>query len=504
MTKNSQPPASSSGSTSATLKEVKAMQRERRLREKEQAKAQRRDKRATKGPGVISQLKQAYAMTKAHDPKVGLWMLLAFLGALVVGLVIGLLLDNWITWLLIAIPFGVLAAVVILNRKARRAGFAQLEGRPGAAGAALSTLGRGWIVSEQPAAVNPKTQDLVYRAVGRPGVVLVTEGPSPRVAALVVKEEKAMRRFLPGVPVTVVESGNGQGQVPLHELPGTLKGMKKALTAQEVQAVDKRLTALNTNRLPIPKGVDPNKVRPSRRAMRGRCAPPHPRDRGAPGPVSGGAPPFRRVRPRVESDPASSGAGRCAHMRISTVPATLSCMPRPSGPTTTAGSTRHSSAVRTTTRCTGAVRPPRRTTWVRHTALPTVVASRVMPRMCMVAKTIRVAIASESKSSQDTPRARNQSITRATARRAAVAIEVGPCSGRPSRSPGQRPPARPPPGPSTQPARSRRVISGSSRRVGSGSCAGSGALRATGPAYRRGTARLAVGRHRRPRRPPGK
>ena len=60
-----------------------------------------------------------------------------------------------------------------------------------------------------------------------------------------------MRRFLPGVPVTVVESGNGQGQVPLHELPGTLKGMKKALTAQEVQAVDKRLTALNTNRLPI-------------------------------------------------------------------------------------------------------------------------------------------------------------------------------------------------------------------------------------------------------------
>ena len=81
MTKNSQPPASSSGSTSATLKEVKAMQRERRLREKEQAKAQRRDKRATKGPGVISQLKQAYAMTKAHDPKVGLWMLLAFLGA---------------------------------------------------------------------------------------------------------------------------------------------------------------------------------------------------------------------------------------------------------------------------------------------------------------------------------------------------------------------------------------------------------------------------------------
>ncbi len=270
MTKNSQPPASSSGSTSADLKQVKAMQRERRRREKEQTRAQRRDKRANRGPGIISQLKQAYAMTKANDPKVGLWMLLAFVGVLVLGLVIGLLLNNWITWLLIAIPFGVLAAVVILNRKARRAGFAQLEGRPGAAGAALSTLGRGWIVPEQPVAVNPKTQDVVYRAVGRPGVVLVTEGPSNRIAALVGKEEKAMRRFLPGVPVTVVEAGNGQGQVPLHELPRTLKSMKKALTAQEVQAVDKRVNALNVNRLPIPKGVDPMKARPSRRAMRGR------------------------------------------------------------------------------------------------------------------------------------------------------------------------------------------------------------------------------------------
>jgi len=270
MTKNSQPPASSSGSTSADLKQVKAMQRDRRRRVKEETRAQRRDKRANRGPGIISQLKQAYAMTKANDPKVGLWMLLEFVGVLVLGLVIGLLLNNWITWLLIAIPFGVLAAVVILNRKARRAGFAQLEGRPGAAGAALSTLGRGWIVPEQPVAVNPKTQDVVYRAVGRPGVVLVTEGPSNRIAALVGKEEKAMRRFLPGVPVTVVEAGNGQGQVPLHELPRTLKSMKKALTAQEVQAVDKRVNALNVNRLPIPKGVDPMKARPSRRAMRGR------------------------------------------------------------------------------------------------------------------------------------------------------------------------------------------------------------------------------------------
>ena len=59
------------------------------------------------------------------------------------GLVIGLLLNNWITWLLIAIPFGLLAAVIIMNRMAERAAFARIDGRPGAAGAALSLVGLG-------------------------------------------------------------------------------------------------------------------------------------------------------------------------------------------------------------------------------------------------------------------------------------------------------------------------------------------------------------------------
>lgn len=266
--------ASSSASTRAKLKAVKAEQRERRLQDKARTKGTKAEtkarKKATKKPGVFKQLGDVFSMTRAHDPKVVLWMALAFVAVLVIGLVVGLLLDNWITWLLIAIPFGLLAAVVIMNRRAEKAAFARIDGRPGAAGAALSTLRRGWIIPEQPVAVSPKTQDAVFRAVGRPGVVLVTEGPTSRVRPLVEKERRNMQRFLPNVPIQVLATGHGDDQVELHDLSKTLKRMKKTLTKQEVQAVDKRLNSLGSTKMPIPKGIDPYRARPDRKAMRGR------------------------------------------------------------------------------------------------------------------------------------------------------------------------------------------------------------------------------------------
>ncbi|MFB9070773.1 DUF4191 domain-containing protein [Citricoccus parietis] len=274
MAKSTDSAASSSQSTRESLRAVKTAQKERRQQEKIRAKGNKAEtkarKKATKKPGVFKQLGEVFSMTRAHDPKVVLWMALAFVGALVVGLAVGLLLNNWITWLLIAIPFGLLAAVIIMNRMAERAAFARIDGRPGAAGAALSTLRRGWIVPEQPVAVSPKTQDAVFRAVGRPGVVLITEGPTTRVRPLVEKERKNMQRFLPNVPIQVLATGHGADQVELHDLAKTLKRMKKTLTKQEVQAVDKRLNSLGSTKMPIPKGIDPYRARPDRKAMRGR------------------------------------------------------------------------------------------------------------------------------------------------------------------------------------------------------------------------------------------
>ncbi|MCB5280606.1 DUF4191 domain-containing protein [Arthrobacter sp. AL08] len=222
-----------------------------------------------KKPSRLKQIGEVFQMTRQHDPMVQWLMLLAFLGVIAVSFFVGFLLDNWITGLIIGIPLGVLAATLILSRRAERAAFARIENQPGASGAAMGTLKRGWIVEEQPVAVNPRTQDAVFRAIGRPGVVLVSEGPSARVKPLLDAERKRLGRILPNVTIHVIESGRGEGQVPISQVAKKMTKMKSELTKLEVSTVSKRISSLGS-RLPIPKGIDPYKARPDRKASRGR------------------------------------------------------------------------------------------------------------------------------------------------------------------------------------------------------------------------------------------
>ena len=134
----------------------------------------------------------------------------------------------------------------------------------------MSVLRRGWILKEQPVAISPRTQDLVFLAIGRPGVVLVTVGPTGRVRQLVEAERRRLGRVLPNVPIHVVNAGSQEGQTPLAEVAKTMKKLPKAITRQEVHAVDKRISTLGSAKPPIPKGIDPMRARPDRRAMRGR------------------------------------------------------------------------------------------------------------------------------------------------------------------------------------------------------------------------------------------
>jgi hypothetical protein len=112
-------------------------------------------------------------------------------------------------------------------------------------------------------AVNPRTQDAVFRAVGRPGVVLVAEGPTHRVRPLIEGERKKLARILPNVTIHVIETGRGDGQVPISQVAKKMNKLNNELTKTEVSAVSKRISSLGT-RLPIPKGVDPYKARPQR------------------------------------------------------------------------------------------------------------------------------------------------------------------------------------------------------------------------------------------------
>ena len=216
------------------------------------------------------QVWQAYRMTRKQDPAVTWLMLAVFVGILAVAVLIGLAWGPWLYTLLLGLPFALLGAMFVLARRAEAAAYTQIEGQPGASRAALGTIRRGWTFAEEPVAVDPRTQDLVFRGVGRAGVVLVGEGPSGRVGRLLESERKRTARLVPNVPVHIIQAGPEEGQVPLRKLPRTVQKLKPSLTKQEVGEVLKRLTALGAARLPVPKGIDPMRARPDRKGMRGR------------------------------------------------------------------------------------------------------------------------------------------------------------------------------------------------------------------------------------------
>lgn len=216
---------------------------------------------------------RVYKMTREHDPNSVWWMALGFLAPLAVSLIVALLTSDgsvfgFIMWVLVGVMSGILAFMIILGRRAEKAAYAQIEGKPGAVGAVLkSSLPRGWTGSEMPIAVSPKTQDAVYRAVGRGGVVLIGEGPKTRTQRMLEDERRRVARILPNVPINFLHVGPDADSVPLHKLARRVRRFKNTLNKAEVYAVDNRIKSLvkgGRSALPIPKGMDPLKTRAQR------------------------------------------------------------------------------------------------------------------------------------------------------------------------------------------------------------------------------------------------
>jgi len=224
--------------------------------------------RPAKEPGRVKQLLDVFHMTRKVDSALIWWMLLAFLVPLAVGIVLAVLADSVfgaILWVVLGVVSGFLAALIVMNRRAERAAYARMEGQQGAVGAVLrATLRRGWRGSEIPVAVNPRTRDAVYRAVGRPGVVLIAEGPKGRTQRLVDEERRKVSRVAPNVPVSVLRVGPDEGEIRLGQINRNLARLKGKLTRAEVLAVSNRLESL-AGGVPVPKGMDPTKTRPVRR-----------------------------------------------------------------------------------------------------------------------------------------------------------------------------------------------------------------------------------------------
>ncbi|MFT4148500.1 MAG: DUF4191 domain-containing protein [Micrococcaceae bacterium] len=218
----------------------------------------------------IAQIKQVYKIAKDEDPNLPIWLAGIFLAVLLCAIILGLIFHNMPTALIIGIPLGLLAMMFFLGKKAETGAYASIEGQTGASGAVFQSLRRGWITEEQPIAINPRTKDLVFRAIGKPGVVLVSEGPANRVKKMLNKEKQKVQAIAgKNVPIHLIQAGNGEGQIPLKDASKKILKLKNQITAAEVTEISRRLSALgNTVTQQIPKGVDPNRARPNRKMMR--------------------------------------------------------------------------------------------------------------------------------------------------------------------------------------------------------------------------------------------
>jgi hypothetical protein len=226
--------------------------------------------------GRIRQFVDTYKMTKKTDPRIGLWIIGSFVIVGALGFVVFhyLLPGNGVLGVILAVVgallFGSLAGLIIFGRRAQRSAYAQMEGQPGAAAAALRMLRRGW--KTDPAITFNKQQDVVHRVVGPPGIVLIGEGNPNRLRQLMATERRKHERVASDIPIHEVICGNGDGEVPLPKLARHVQKLGREVKPAEMTDILNRLKALDAQRstIPLPKGPVPTSMKGLRGNLRGR------------------------------------------------------------------------------------------------------------------------------------------------------------------------------------------------------------------------------------------
>jgi hypothetical protein len=120
------------------------------------------------------------------------------------------------------------------------------------------SIRKGWTVDT---AVNVnRNQDMVHRAVGKPGIVLVGEGREG-VKALLNDERRRMERVAPGVPVNTLICGETEGQVSVRKLQRQMKKYPKKLSMSQVRELRARIKSVGGMNIPLPKGPMPRNIK---------------------------------------------------------------------------------------------------------------------------------------------------------------------------------------------------------------------------------------------------
>lgn len=210
----------------------------------------------------IRQLGAAYRTTAEVDPRLTLYLALGIVLPIVAGVVAGAVTGAWVLWVPSGVVLGLLVGLLIFGRRVQRAQFQQIEGVPGAAAAVLEQMRGQWFIT--PAVAVNKHQEMVHRAVGRPGVVLVAEGDNrQRVKGLIAQARKKLKRVVGDTPIHTVMVGDGEGDtVQLSKLQVELAKLSNTLSKTEVPKLARKLAPLDKGNIPMPKGAIPRGGRP--------------------------------------------------------------------------------------------------------------------------------------------------------------------------------------------------------------------------------------------------
>jgi len=221
---------------------------------------------------MFAQFGEQIRFLKGVDPKAVPLAIFIGVTAFVIITVLGVFISagaflGIVIWVVLGIVTGYLSALLTLTRRANTAIFTKYANEPGRISLTVGTLTRRvYKGTNQPVAVNARTRDMVFRIVGPAGVVLLGEGIKNSTQQLLEDERRKVQRVASGVTVhTFFSSEDGQG-VPLATLHKKVTKLKRTLTKNEIRAVQNRLSAMDSRGgLPIPKGIDPTKMRPSKR-----------------------------------------------------------------------------------------------------------------------------------------------------------------------------------------------------------------------------------------------
>lgn len=208
--------------------------------------------------GRLKQIRMVAGLVNQQNPKALPIIVGSAVGIIVICVVVGLLTGLAAFLTPLGVLLGLLAGMILFGRFAQRAQFSAIEGQPGAAAAVLQSMRGNWTVT--PAVTANRNMDVVHRAVGRPGVILVGEGAPTRVAALIIAEKKKTARVAHEVPIFDFQVGNGEGQIPVSQLQRKIMRLPRNLRPAAVSDLNYRLKALQPS-LQMPKGPLPKGAR---------------------------------------------------------------------------------------------------------------------------------------------------------------------------------------------------------------------------------------------------